>query len=928
MTAEQKVRQIIDRLLTESGWIVQDRAAMNIAAGLGVAVREFPLQSGPVDYLLYADGKVIGVVEAKPQGRTLTGVEIQSAKYTSGLPDNLPHYRLPLPFAYESTGTETQFTNSLEPDFRSRPVFAFHRPEELLRLVNLDSQVRQKLRHMPPLDTTRLWGVQVQAIQNLEESLADNRPRALIQMATGAGKTFTACNFCYRLVKFAHARRILFLVDRTNLGRQTLNEFQQFVSPHNSYKFTEEFTVQHLRKNAIDPAAKVVVTTIQRLYSMLKGEEEFDDANEETSAYEAALALRKEPMPVVYNAALAVETFDFIVVDECHRSIYNIWRDVLLYFDASLIGLTATPTKQTIGFFNGNLVQQYTHERAVADGVNVGYDVYRIETQVTKDGARLAKEPGLFVPRRDRRTRARRLAELDDDLTYTANQLDRDVVNPNLMRLVIRTLRDRLFTEIFPGRTEVPKTLVFAKTDLHADDLTRIIREEFGKGNDFCQKITSKTTGRKPEDLLNEFRNSYNPRIAVTVDMIATGTDVKPLECLLFMRNISSASYFEQMKGRGCRVVKADDLRKVTPDARFKDRFVIVDAVGVCESDKTTSKPLDRKPSVALDKLLNTIAAGAVDADLVSTLASRLARLEQELGPEQQQQIASESGVVNGLVGLSENLLTSIESDAVARRAASKFNLPARQEPSEQQLDAAEHEAMQEAVRPFHNPRLRDAILKAKAAAEQVMDEVTPDTLLRAGFDAAAKEKARSLVSDFQKFIEENKNEIEALRLLYGKPYKAGLRYRQVRELAVKLNVPPFYVDPREPQTVGRLWNAYEAVEPDKVKGKGGRSLVDLIALVRHAIQPHEPLVPVGTAVDERYRQWLAEKEKSGMTFTPDQRQWLDAIKDHIAKSPAIEQDDFEGVPFSQLGGLGRAAEVFGDRLAVILGELNERLAA
>ena len=307
-------------------------------------------------------------------------------------------------------------------------------------------------------------------------------------------------------------------------------------------------------------------------------------------------------MPVVYNPKVPIETFDFIIIDECHRSIYNVWRQVLEYFDAFLIGLTATPTAQTIGFFNGNLVQDYSHEKAVVDGVNVGYDVYRIETKVTKDGATLAKEPGQFVPHRDRRTRKKKLKELDDDLTYTANDLDRDVVAMDQIRLVVRTFRDRLFTEIFPGRTEVPKTLVFAKTDLHADDIVKVIREEFGRGNDFCQKITSKTTGKKPDDLLNEFRNSYNPRIAVTVDMIATGTDVKPLECLLFMRNINSASYFEQMKGRGCRVIKSDDLLSVTPDAKQKTHFVIVDAVGVCETDKTTSKPLDRKPSVSAGK--------------------------------------------------------------------------------------------------------------------------------------------------------------------------------------------------------------------------------------------------------------------------------------------------------------------------------------
>ena len=286
-------------------------------------------------------------------------------------------------------------------------------------------------------------------------------------------------------------------------------------------------------------------------------------------------------------------------------------------------------------------MQDYSHEQAVVDGVNVGYDVYRIETKITKDGAKLAKEPGLFVPHRDRRTRKKKFKELDNDLTYTANDLDRDVVAMDQIRLVVRTFRDRLFTEIFPGRTEVPKTLVFAKTDLHADDIVKVIREEFGRGNDFCQKITSKTTGKKPEDLLTEFRNSYNPRIAVTVDMIATGTDVKPLECLIFMRNIKSASYFEQMKGRGCRVIKPDDLQSVTPDAKQKTHFVIVDAVGVCERDKTTTKPLDRKPSVPLDKILNTVAAGAVSDEICSTLAARLTRLDRQIGDRQRAEIAS-----------------------------------------------------------------------------------------------------------------------------------------------------------------------------------------------------------------------------------------------------------------------------------------------
>ena len=620
MTPEQKAREKIDQQLVQCGWLVQNHRDMNISAGPGVAIREFPLTTGFADWLLYGNCKALGTIEAKPEGHTLTGVEKQSAKYTTGLPANLPHYHLPLPFAYESTGTVTQFTNFLDPDPRSREVFTFHRPEELIRLATLESQLRANLRNMPVLNPEGLWKVQVEAIRNLEKSLAFNYARALIQMATGSGKTFVACSGSYRLIKFGRAKRILFLVDRNNLGKQTDNEFQQYVSPYNNYKFTEEYGVQRLRRNTIDPAAKVCITTIQRLYSILKGEEEFEDENEEGSLFESAPSLVKEPMPVVYNPKVPIETFDIIIVDECHRSIYNIWRQVLEYFDAFIIGLTATPSPQTIGFFNGNLVQDYSHEKAVVDGVNVGYDVYRIETKITKGGAKLAKEPGHFVPHRDRRTRKKKLKELEDDLTYTANDLDRDVVAMDQIRLVVRTFRDRLFTEIFPGRTEVPKTLVFAKTDLHADDIVKVIREEFGRGNDFCQKITSKTTGKKPDDLLNEFRNSYNPRIAVTVDMIATGTDVKPLECLIFMRNINSASYFEQMKGRGCRVIRPDDLQSVTPDAKQKTHFVIVDAVGVCERDKTTSKPLDRKPSVSLEKILNTVAAGAASDDICSTL--------------------------------------------------------------------------------------------------------------------------------------------------------------------------------------------------------------------------------------------------------------------------------------------------------------------
>lgn len=926
MTPEERARREIDRLLAASGWAVQDYRAMNLGASRGIAVREFPLKKGHgyADYLLYASAKAIGVVEAKPEGHTLKGVETQSARYVDGLPEGVPTYGLPLPFSYESTGVETQFTNSLEPDARSRVVFSFHRPEELVRLARLkDRQVRGALREMPLLNAEGLWPAQIEAIGNLERSLADNRPRSLIQMATGSGKTFTAVSALYRLVKFAGASRVLFLVDRRNLGTQTVTEFQQYRSPYNGYSFTDEYNVQLLGSNRIDPSSRVAVTTVQRLYSMLKGEEEFREEREEGSLFEAAPldAAGKNTMPVVYNPRIPIEAFDFVVVDECHRSIYNLWRQVLEYFDAFLVGLTATPSKHTIGFFYGNLVMEYPHRRAVTDGVNVDEEVYRIRTRTTQGGATLEAEPGFYVPKRDRRTRKRRFEELDDDLTYTAGQLDKDVVSEQQIRLVVRTFRDRLFTEIFPGRTEVPKTLIFAKDDSHADDITRIVREEFGKGNDFCQKITYRTTGKKPEDLLKEFRTAFDPRVAVSVDMIATGTDVKPLECLLFMRNVKSANYLEQMKGRGTRVVDKATLRSVTPDTDAKTHFVIVDAVGVLEGDKTESQPLDREPSASLEKILKMVAAGVASDDLASTLASRIARLEKRIGPEEREELAGLAGG-RDLKALAASLAESVDEDARVARAAEELAVP-EEEVTDEQAEEAGEEMVREALSPFYDPALRNRVLDIATASVQVLDEVTPDELLEAGFDEAATEKARSMVEGFRKFVEEHRGDIEALRILYSSPRRAGLRFRQVKELARAIERPPLGATPEG------LWRAYQAVEAGKAGKSGGKQLADVVSLVRHAIDPEgEPLRPHADVVEERYRAWLAEQEAAGASFTEEQRRWLDAIKDHIANALRIERDHFEMGKLQQLGGLGKVYRVFGDRLPKIMDELNERLAA
>jgi type I restriction enzyme, R subunit len=925
MTPEQQARQQIDAKLVAAGWVIQDYKAFNPSAGRGIALREVPLKSGRCDFLLLVDRHALGVVEAKKEGTTLSMVAEQSRHYSASLPDFIQAIAPgSLPFLYESTGVETFFRDERDPDPRSRSVFSFHRPETLAEWLTQSDTLRARLRHLPPLPTQGMRDCQVEGITDLEKSFAENQPRALIQMATGAGKTFTACAFTYRLIKYAGARRVLFLVDRSNLGRQANSEFQQFVTPDTGRKFTELYNVQHLTSNALDPVCRVTICTIQRLYSMLRGEELPEDADE-MSTYEIGAADGR-PKEVTYNPAIPIEMFDFVVTDECHRSIYNLWRQVLEYFDAFLIGLTATPSKQTIGFFNQNLVTEYNHERAVADGVNVGYEVYRIKTQVTEQGGKVEK--GFYVDKRNKLDRSKRWGQLDEDLTYSAPELDRSVVVPSQIRTVLQAFKDALFTELFPGRTLVPKTLIFAKDDSHAEDIVHICREVFGKGNDFAKKITYKTYNpetkryEKSETLIQEFRTSPQLRIAVTVDMIATGTDIKPLECLLFLRDVRSRVYFEQMKGRGTRVLTPTDLQAVSgADARAKTHFVIVDAVGVCESDKTDSRPLEKQPTVKFEKLLLGVALGKRDEDTLTTLAGRLARLDRELDSAQHQQIMEIAGGKT-IAQMSATLLRAIDPNAIAERAT---GIP-RTSPAEvapEKFDAAKKELVLEACAPFDQPALRDTLVKLKQQNEQTIDTVTADVVTHQGFDAAAKEKAANLLKSFRDYIEQHQAEITALQILYSRQFKQRLTEKMLKELEKKLR------DNHAAWTEDRLWDAFAVTAPGKVKGRSqaGR-FADLVALVRFALAQQPVLAPFADSVQERFNEWLMDKAKAGITFAPEHLAWLNLIREHIATAISIEPEDLELSPFNQRGGLGKAHQLFGEQLPKLLDELNEVLAA
>ena len=915
-TPEQMARDIIDTRLERAGWKVQSKNKTNFNAGRGIAVREYPTDVGPADYVLFVDKKPTGVVEAKPAalGQNITTAEEQSSGYANA---NLKWVdnKEPLPFVYESTGELTRFTDSRDPNPCSREVFSFHRPETMANWLSQSGPLRERLHGLPELDHKGLRACQINAVEKLEASFKKDWPRALIQMATGSGKTYTAITSIYRLLKHADVRRVLFLVDTKNLGEQAEQEFMAYVPGDDNRKFTELYNVQRLKSSYVANDSQVCVSTIQRMYSILR-DEELDDATEQINP--AELVQPRDPIPVAYNDKVPPEFFDFIIIDECHRSIYNLWRQVIEYFDAYLIGLTATPDNRTYGFFRKNVVSEYPHEQAVADGVNVGNEVYVIDTERTKHGGKLKADQQ--VEKRERLTRRKRWEIQDEDVTYTATELDRSVVNPDQIRTVVRTFRDKL-PEIFPGRTEVPKTLVFAKTDSHADDVIQTVREEFAESNDFCKKVTYKTE-EDPKSVLAQFRNDYYPRIAVTVDMIATGTDVKPLECLLFMRDVRSRNYFEQMKGRGTRTLNHDDLKKVSPSAvNGKTHYVIVDAVGVTKSLKTSSQPLVTKPSVPLKDLLMGVMMGSCDADTVSSLAARLARLDQQLDSVEKERIKEQADgtELSQIVG---NLLAALDPDRIQEKAREIEPVDAGAEPPPAVCDKAQEQLVHGAAGVF-NGELVELIDSIRRDKDQTIDHDSLDKVTRAEWEGDAQENAEALVQDFQQYLEANRDEIEALTIFYAQPHRRReLTYAMIREVYDRLKSD-------QPRLVPlRVWHAYALLD----EYEGGQPISELtaiVALIRRACGIDGKLSPYSVTVRRNFQDWILKRHSgSGEKFNEEQMDWLHMIRDHIITSFHLDRDDLDLAPFDSRGGMGQMYNLFGDRMDVVIKELNEVLAA
>ncbi|WP_334093444.1 DEAD/DEAH box helicase family protein, partial [Helicobacter typhlonius] len=831
---EQQAREEIDKLLSLAGFELRDfkdctlgDSTPNVARNF--AIKEFILENGTkADYMLFVAGKACGVIEAKKFSLSLSGAENQAKNYAYTLPAHIPSFQGMLPFVYVSNASEIYFTDLREPNPRARRIFAFHTPKELLDKLSSNS-LRERIQQIPALssqDSKKLRDCQKDAIEGLEKSLKQNKQRALIQMATGAGKTFTACNFAYRLLSIAKAKRILFLVDRNNLGKQAKKEFDNFSPSADKRHFSEIYNVVHLETNHIPTESKVVITTIQRLYSILRGESEFDSAEEEHSAFENE---DKETKEVAYNPQIGIDTFDFIIIDECHRSIYGLWRQVLEYFDAFLIGLSATPSKHTLGFFAQNIVAQYDLEKSILDKVNVGYEIFRIKTRISEQGSIIEANAEFQVPFRDKDTRKIGYESLEEDLEYSKADLDRSVLAPSQIRTILETYRDKVFDLLFPERERsfLAKTLIFAKDDNHAEEIVRLAREVFNADNEFAQKITYNIGNQNPHELINAFRHSKKFRIAVTVDMIATGTDIKPLEVLIFMRDVKSASYYAQMVGRGVRSIHNDDLRAVTPNADCKTRFYVIDAVGVSESQKIDSRPLECKKHLSLKELLQqvreSVAKGEYDKDTLLSLASRLTRLELKLSKEDNASL-QELNFGKSLCALAKEILEFADSLQALERAEIAHN----------------------PLEIFTNDTFCKLLLELAKKSKIYIDEISQDSVLSAEFDT---QKAQNLIAQFNEFILQHKDEITALSIIYAQNYKnRHLTYEVIKELAHKLK--------QDSMDIPSLWNAYKLRDKGKVSKNPSKNLTNLISLVRYALKVDTELQDFAIGANARYNLW------------------------------------------------------------------------
>ena len=837
MKPEEKARVIIDRMFEEAGWKVVDRdkyvpnmTAVAIREGLMVGNRE-------ADYLLFLNGKAVGVLEAKRIETDINSdiVQEQARLYTRSCPKWCQAWfpNIPLPLAYVANSRDLMFYDTRKSNSEFEYCKKIHTPKEVKKLLGLEDDYVG----LPTLSPKGLRACQYEAITQLEQSFRNGENRALMVLATGAGKTYTACLAAYRMLAFTPMKRILFLVDRNNLGKQAETEFGTFRLTENGDPFNTIFTVNRLKSSSVPTDSNVVISTIQRLFSLLKGDEITDNDEDDEEIEDKEIMLPENPN-------LLSDFFDMIIVDECHRSIYGNWQKVLNYFSgAKLIGLTATPVPETKAFFNNNIIVNYTLEKSIVDGVNVDCRVYRIKTQATENGGAILE--GEKVKRETRYTGKVQTLNNQETKNYTREELNRSIVNPAQIKLILETYHDAVYTEMFtdPQREAnmdyLPKTLIFALNENHATNIVQIAREVFGHNdNRFVQKITY--SAGDSNELIRQFRNDKDFRIAVTCTLVATGTDIKPLEVVMFMRDVASEPLYIQMKGRGVRTIGDEQLRNVTPNAYSKDCFYLVDAVGVTEHEKTVTAPSDGATTqlISLKELLEKITHGNVNDDYLRLLASRLSRISHKCEEKDREKFISLAHI--SMMDIASNIFDALEQGF----------LPEYINVNEPNTD---RKALVCNIANYPDAREFLLILNAGFIETLMPGE---DTLISKGF---SQEEAQTTTSAFEAYCEEHKDEIEALRIIYnnqGEP----LTYTMLKDLENKLKFASSKFN------TSLLWNSYAIINPQMVKHSSTKeekeALTNIIQLVRYAFHQIGRLESLYPSASQRFNLWCGQNQR------------------------------------------------------------------
>lgn len=861
MKPEEKARVKIDQMFEDAGWKVVDRDFYSPTI-TAAAIREGLLEGNrEADYFLFLNGKAVGVLEAKRKEVNVASdlVSDQAVRYTRYVPKCYQAFARPLPFIYLSNGENTYFRDCRIEDSDLEEINRIHTPKEMVKMLGINDPYAG----LPTLKKKGLRDCQYEAITELENSFRAGQNRALIVLATGAGKTYTACLAAYRFLAYTPMKRILFLVDRNNLGKQAEGEFGMFRLTENGDPFNTIYTVNRLKSNKVPSDSNVVISTIQRLFSLLTGQEivDNDDDDEDTTTGEVQLT---------GNLQLPPDFFDIIIIDECHRSIYGNWRRVLDYFStAKLIGLTATPVPETMAFFNNNRVVNYTLERSIIDGVNVDSRVYRIKTQATENGGAILK--GDKLKRVTRYTGKVEIIKNEETRNYTKEELNRSIINPAQIKLVLETYRDAVYTEMFidPQREPImdylPKTLIFALNENHATNIVRIAKEVFSRTDDkFVQKITY--SSGDSNELIRQFRNDKEFRIAVTCTLVATGTDVKPLEVVIFMRDVASAPLYIQMKGRGVRTIGDDQLRNVTPNAFSKDCYFLVDAVGVTEHDHTVSGPSDdTSQTITLKRLLELLTHGNVKDEYLRLIASKLSRIYSKANQKQREKFMDLAHA--DMREISSNIFDALEKGIL---------------PPYISIDEPNNERKGLVIPLTHHPEARQYLLILAAGFIETL-QPGEDTLISKGF---SQEEATEVTTAFEEYCKENRDDIEALRMIYnneGEP----LTYSLLKDLENKLKLA------NNKFQTSRLWNCYSIVNPQSVKKHTTKeekeALTNIIQLVRYANHQIDTLESLYPSAQQRFNLWYGQVQRS---VTESQIAIVRQIVDYIASNGACTIKD------------------------------------